>query len=90
MEAMPFYKDYHSIYTMNTIGDGLSSRYPSSSSNKISHSITNSEVVDAIDNQSVPRDINLESSQAVTFETAKTQVYLRQIMEHLSLPANVS
>ena len=41
--------------------------------------------MDATDDVSVSSDINLESFQAVTSYVAKTQVNLRQIMEHISL-----
>ena len=70
---------------MNTLGDGSSSRYYYSSSNNRLHSITNSQVVDATNNDSEASGITLEYFQAVTSEMSKTQVYLRQIMEHLSL-----
>ena len=73
---------------MNTVGDGSSSSYSSSSSNNISHFITKFQVVDATDNDSVDRCITLKSFEAVTSEMSKTQVYLRQIMKHLSLPEN--
>ena len=42
--------------------------------------------MDDTDNESVYIGITLESFQSVTPEMAKTQVYLIQIMEHLSLP----
>ena len=46
--------------------------------------------MDSTDDVSVARGTPLESFQAVTSEMAKTQVYLTQIMEHLSLPADSS
>ena len=45
--------------------------------------------MDATDDVSVDSGITLEYLQAVTYEMAKNQVYLRHIMEHLSLPADV-
>ena len=62
---------------MNIVGDVLSSRYDSLSSNNISHPITNSQVVEASDNDSLAKGITLKSFQLVTSEMAKTQVYLR-------------
>ena len=61
-----YYRDEDSISTMNTTGDGSSSRYSYSSSNNRSHRITDSQVVDATDNDSVDRDTTLGSFQAVT------------------------
>ena len=75
---------------MKTVGDDLSSSYSSISSNNISHHITNYQVVDAINNDSVASVITLELFQSVTSEMSKTQVYLRKIMEHLSLPKDGS
>ena len=72
--AHTYYKGEKSIYTMNTVGDGISYRYYSSFSNSRSHLITNSQVVDATDNDSVASGINMESFQSVTSEMAKTQV----------------
>ena len=83
-----YYRDDDSISTMNTLGDGSSSRCYSSSSHNISHIVINSWVVEATDNVSVARGITLESFQAVMYEISKTQVYLRHIMENLSLPAD--
>ena len=45
--------------------------------------------MDATDDVSVAIGITLESFQAVTYEMAKKKVYLRQIMDHLSLPMDV-
>ena len=73
---------------MNTIGDGSSHSYYSSSLNNMSHQIKNSQVVDATDNDSLASGITMESFQEVTSEMAKIQVYLRQILEHLSLLAD--
>ena len=75
-----YYKDEKSISTMNTVWDGSYSSYYYSSSKNRSHHITNSQVVDATDNDSVARNITLESFQEVIYEMAKTQVYLRHIM----------
>ena len=74
---------------MNTVRDGASSRYLSSLSKNISHQITNYQVVDVTNNDSVARGITVEFFESVTSEIAKIQVYLRQIMEHLSLPADI-
>ena len=74
---------------MNTLVDVSSSRYSSSSSHNRSHHITNTQVLGATDDVSVASGITLESFQAVTSEIFKTQVYIRYIMEHLSLPADV-
>ena len=71
---------------MNTIGDGSSHSYYSSSLNNMSHQIKNSQVVDATDNDSVDSIITLESLKLVTSEMPKTQFYLRKIMEQLYLP----
>ena len=84
-----YYKDDENISTINTVGYGSSSRYYSSYSNNVSHRITKYQVVDATDNESVASGTTLESFQAVTSEIFKTQVYIRYIMEHLSLPADV-
>ena len=54
-----YYKYDKSISTMNNSGYGSSSRYSSSSFNEISHRITNSQVVDATDNESVASVITL-------------------------------
>ena len=85
-----YYKDENSISTIKTIWDVSSPRYYSSSSKDRSHHLNNFQVVDTTDNESLARGITLESLQAVTSEMAKKQVYLRQIMEHLSLPADDS
>ena len=58
-----YYKDDDSIPTMNTVGYVSSSRSSSSSSNIRSHHITNAQVVDATDNESLASGITLESFQ---------------------------
>ena len=73
---------------MNTLGDVSYSRYSSSYYHNISHHITNYQVVGATDDVSVSSGITMEYSQAVIPKMYKTQVYLRHIMEHLSLPAD--
>ena len=83
-----YYKDEENISTMNTVGDGSSSRYYSSYSNNASHRITKYQVVDATDNESVASGTTLESFQAVTSEMSKNKIYLRQITEYISLPAD--
>ena len=85
-----YYKYEDLIYTMNTVVDGSSSRYYSSSSNNRSQRITNSQVMDTTNNDSVASSITLESFQAVTYEMAKTQVYLRNIMGHFSFQSDGS
>ena len=74
---------------MNTLGDRSSSRYYSSSHNR-SHCITNYHDGDTTDDVSVASGITLESLQAVTSEMVNTKVYLRHIMENLSLPTDGS
>ena len=68
----------------------LKPRYYYSLSNSRSHQIINYKVVDAADNDSVASGITLGSLQAVTSKISKNKVYLRNIMEHLSLPADGS
>ena len=80
-----YYKDDDSIYTITTLGDGSSSSYYSLFSNNRSYCITTSQVADTTYNDSVAIGITLESFQTVTSEMTKTPVYLRQIVEHLSL-----
>ena len=85
-----YYKYDDSIFTINNVGDGSSSRYYSSSSNNRSQRITNSQVMDTTNNDSVASSITLEYFQAVISEMAKTQVQPRQIMGHFSLPSDDS
>ena len=75
---------------MNTLGDVSYSRYSSSYYQNISHHITNYQVVGATDDVSVSSGIIMDYSQEVIPKMYKTQVYLRHIMENLSLPTDGS
>ena len=79
---------YNSISTMNTLLDRSSSRYSLYYHNR-SHHITTSQDVDVTDNVSVARGITQGKFQSFMSEMAKTKVYLRHIMKHLSFPMDV-